>query len=183
VGAGAPEAAGRAAAHGDVARPATAADLPRLVELCHLATTELSGNRGGWVWSRREARPDPVEASLSAALDDPAQLVVIGEVDGYPAGYGVVRVEELRDGSRLGVVDDLFTEPLFRDVGLGETMMNALVAFARDRACFGIDSWALPGDRDTKNFFESFGMKARRLIVHWSFDPAAGPSRTAAPDA
>jgi ribosomal protein S18 acetylase RimI-like enzyme len=168
-GAVGPNPAARAAAHGDVARPATELDLPRLAELCRLAQEELAGKRGGWIWVRREARGEPVEASLAAAIEDARQLVVVGEVDGYRAGYGVVRVEELRDGSLLAVVDDLFTEPQFREVGLGETLMNELVAFARQHGCVGIDSWALPGDRETKNFFEGFGLKARGIVVHWSF--------------
>ncbi len=46
--------------------------------------------------------------------------------------------------------------------------MNAVVDEARTRNCFGIDALALPGDRETKNFFESFGLKARQLVVHRS---------------
>ena len=36
------------------------------------------------------------------------------------------------------------------------------------QGCFGVDSLALPGDRHTKNFFESFGLVARAIIVHRS---------------
>ena len=34
----------------------------------------------------------------------------------------------------------------------------------------GIDATALPGDRLAKNFFESAGFKARRLIMHKRLD-------------
>ena len=148
------------------ARPATADDLARLGELCRLAKDELTEQRGGWIWSRREARPDPVAASLAAALEAPDQCVVAGTVGGYVAGYAVARLERLRDGSLLGVVEDLYTEPPFRAVGVGEAMMDQLVEFSRARGCVGIDSFALPGDRETKNFFESFGLKARGIVVH-----------------
>jgi GNAT superfamily N-acetyltransferase len=150
------------------ARPATSADLARLGELCRLARSELAGMRGGWIWSRRDARPDPVEVSLAGALAAPDHCVVAGTVDGYVAGYGVARLEELRDGSLLGVVEDLYTEPLFRAVGVGEAVMDELVEYCRARGCVGVDSFALPGDRETKNFFESFGLKARGLLVHRS---------------
>jgi GNAT superfamily N-acetyltransferase len=82
----------------------------------------------------------------------------------------VARVEKLRTGDLLGVIDDLFTEAPFREVGVGGAMMNDVVAFCRDRGCIGVDALALPGDRETKNFFESFGLKARALLVHYAFD-------------
>ena len=44
--------------------------------------------------------------------------------------------------------------------------MDAVLAWARERGCIGIDSLALPGNRDTKNFFETFGFTARLLVVH-----------------
>ena len=48
--------------------------------------------------------------------------------------------------------------------------MNLVLDELRAAGCIGIDSRALPGDRETKNFFESFGLKARLLTVHRSFD-------------
>ena len=44
--------------------------------------------------------------------------------------------------------------------------MQALVDWCAARGCFGVDSLALPGDRHSKNFFESFGLVARAIIVH-----------------
>ena len=152
----------------DSVRPATTADLPRLVELCRSARAELSQQRGGWIWVRREARPEPVDVSLAKALDDPDQLLVVGEVAGYVVAYGLARLESLDDGSRLGVVGDLYTEAPFRELGVGEAMMDELVAFCRHQGCVGVDSLALPGDRETKNFFEGFGLKARAILVNRS---------------
>jgi ribosomal protein S18 acetylase RimI-like enzyme len=153
----------------EAVRPAVGADLPRIVELCLLARAELSVQRGGWIWSRREARPEPVDTSLGRAVDDAEQCLVVGELGGYVVGYGLARLESLHDGSRLGVVEDLYTEAPFRELGLGEAMMDELVAFCRQQRCVGVDSLALPGDRETKNFFEGFGLKARALLVHRSF--------------
>jgi hypothetical protein len=36
----------------------------------------------------------------------------------------------------------------------------------RGGGCVGIDALALPGNRQTKNFFESFGFTARAIVVH-----------------
>lgn len=149
-------------------RPAAQADLPRLAELAADAVADLRGGRGGEVWERQAARSEPFEAGLAADLGDPQHHVVVGTLDGAVMAYGVARVEVLRDGGRLGVVADLYTEPEARGVGLGEVVMQSLIDWCSDQGCFGVDSIALPGDRHTKNFFESFGLVARAIVVHRS---------------
>ncbi|HEX4902080.1 MAG TPA: GNAT family N-acetyltransferase [Acidimicrobiales bacterium] len=148
------------------ARTATEADLPALDILATAAIEELSALRGGEVWRRQQARPVPPIDSLRADLEDPSAHVVAGTIDGAAVGYGVVRVEELPDGSRLGVISDLFTLEGAREVSVGELVMDALIGWATEQGCFGVDSLALPGDRHTKNFFESFGLVARAIVVH-----------------
>ena len=49
--------------------------------------------------------------------------------------------------------------------------MELAMAWCREKGCLGIDSVALPGDRATKNFFESFGLVARALRVHRPLPP------------
>lgn len=149
-------------------RPATAADLPRLAELAAAAVEELRGGRGGAVWARQAARQPPFEDDLARQLQADDHLVLVGTVDGTAMGYGVARVEEQRDHGLLGVVTDLYTEPGCRELGIGEVTMQSLVDWCTERGCFGVDSLALPGDRHTKNFFESFGLVARAIIVHRS---------------
>lgn len=151
----------------EAARPATAGDLPRLVELSRAARVELAAHaRGGPLFLLHEARPEPIDADLALALDDPDQHVVVGTIDGHPMGYGTVRSEVLRDGSRLGIIDDLFVEEGARAVGVGEVIMGALLDWCRQAGCDGVDATALPGARATKNFFEETGFTARLLIMH-----------------
>jgi GNAT superfamily N-acetyltransferase len=147
-------------------RPATADDLPRLAELAAQAVAEQRESKGGDVWVRREARQPPFEARLADELGSPDTEVLVGTLDDAVLGYGVAVVEVLPDGGRLGVVTDLYVEPGGREVGIGETLMQALVDWCAGQGCFGVDSLALPGDRATKNFFESFGLVARGIIVH-----------------
>ena len=148
------------------ARVATRADLPRLVELVREAVAELTPTRGGAIWARRDARPEPVEPSLAAAIDDDDQLVVVGTIDGTPIGFATVRLDDLHDGGRLAVLDEIYVEEGARGVGVGEALMDAVLEWARERGCVGVDSLALPGNRHTKNFFESFGLVARAIVVH-----------------
>jgi GNAT superfamily N-acetyltransferase len=151
-------------------RPANEADLPRLAELARAGIAELTPMKGGKVWAAREGRPEPVEDSLKRALVDADTHVVLGTIDDFPVGYAVVRLEELHDGSRLGVIDDIFVEEGARQVGVGEAMMADLVSWCTERGCAGMDAMALPGHRSTKNFFEESGFTARNLVMHHRLD-------------
>lgn len=149
------------------ARAATEADVPRLAELCRQAHDELgSQERGGALYVAREARPEPAEDSLRQAVLDPAAVVVVGTIDDITVGYAAGHTERLRDGTLLGVVDDLFVEPGARAVGVGEAMMEAMVSWFGQNGCAGVDAVALPGARAAKNFFEESGFTARLIVMH-----------------
>jgi GNAT superfamily N-acetyltransferase len=148
------------------ARPATPDDVPVLTAIGRRVLAQLGEQRGGELFTRREARAEPFEDDLRAAIDDPDRYLVVGTFDRVPFGYGLVRRERLRDGALLAVVEDLLVDPDARGVGIGEALMEAVLAWATDQGCIGVDAMALPGDRETKNFFESFGLKARALVVH-----------------
>ena len=157
-----------AAAPEEGTRPATEDDLARVAELAGWAVEELRQGKGGEVWARHAARRPPYEADLRSQLADADHRVLVGTVDDVVMGYGVASIQVLADGGRLGVVTDLYTDPGARELGIGEAMMEALVEWCREQGCFGVDSLALPGDRHTKNFFESFGLVARAIVVHRS---------------
>jgi len=150
------------------ARPATTADLARVVELAHAMHVELGEERGGPLWATREARPEPLDPAYAALLDRDDAAVLVGTYDDVVVGFGAAHVEVLRDGSRLGVVDEIYVEPEARAVGVGETLVEELVRFCRAAGCAGVDATALPGDREAKNFFERAGFSARLLVMHRS---------------
>lgn len=150
----------------EAARPATVDDVAVLAGVARAALSGLGDQRGGELFTRREARSEPFEEDLRAALDDDDRYLVAGTFDGVPFGYGLVRREVLRDGAALAVLEDFVVDPDARGVGIGEAVMDEVLSWARQQGCIGIDAMALPGDRETKNFFESFGLKARALVVH-----------------
>jgi len=150
----------------EAARPATDADVERIAELARAAIAELSATKGGQVWARREGRSEPVDESIRAQIADNATLSMVGTIDDVVIGYAIATVEALDDGGRLARLTDLYVEPEGREVGVGELLLESVLAWATDAGCFGIDSIALPGNRETKNFFESAGMVARAIIVH-----------------
>ena len=155
----------------EAARPAEAADVERIADLAAEAVAEQSPLRGGGVFAAREARPLPAGPSIAEALDDPSQLVVAGTFDDAVIGYAVVRIERLRNGELLGIVTDIYVEPEARGVGVGEAMIDLVLAWCDEQGCSGVDGFALPGNRQTKNFFETFGFTARGIVVHRRLDP------------
>lgn len=150
----------------EAARPATDADLPRLAVLVEEAVAEQAEARGGAVWAARETRARPAGSSLATDLAAEDHLVLAGTIDGAVVGYAVVHTEPLRDGTLLGVLTDIYVEPGARGVGVGEHLVDAVVAWCAERKCRGVDGLALPGNRGTKNFFEAHGFTARVIVVH-----------------
>jgi len=143
-------------------------DLSRVGELASALRRELGEERGGRLWGTREARPEPLEPALARLLERDDAAVLVGTYDGAIVGYGIAHVEELRDGSRLGVIGEIYVEPEARAVGVGEAIVDRLVAFCRAAGCSGVDASALPGHREAKNFFERAGFTARLLVMHRS---------------
>jgi ribosomal protein S18 acetylase RimI-like enzyme len=150
------------------ARVATDAELARVAELSRELRAELRRERGGALWETREARPEPLDAALAELSSREDALVVVGTTEGVAVGYGIARLELLRDGTRLGVIDEIYVEAEARAIGVGELVIEQLVAFCLDAGCFGVDATALPGDRQAKNFFERAGFTARSLVMHRS---------------
>jgi ribosomal protein S18 acetylase RimI-like enzyme len=158
----------------EAVRAATPEDLPAIVALAEALRRELTPMRGGRLWAVREARPGPADVAYGALLVDPEVCAVVGTLDGVVVGFGVATVEALADGGKLGVVTELFVDPEARAVGVGETMLEGLVAFCTREGCVGIDAFALPGHRAAKNFFEESGFTARAIVMHHVL-PAGDP--------
>ncbi|MEW6473689.1 MAG: GNAT family N-acetyltransferase [Actinomycetota bacterium] len=156
----------------EAVRAATPDDLPAIAGLVEALRAELTPMRGGRIWAVREARTGPPEEVYGALLTDPQACVVVGTLDDVVVGLGVVTVESLADGRRLGVVTDLFVDAEARAVGVGETMLGALVDYCVREGCVGVDAFALPGHRAAKNFFEESGFTARAIVMHHTLEAA-----------
>ena len=149
-------------------RVAKTGDLAFLAESHRLGHSAIANARGGDLDIALRGRPEPIEESFAASLDEEHTHVLIGEVAGVPVGYLVGTVELLRTGDHIFRVSDLWVHPNARGIGTGGELMRKAMDIARGAGCIGIDARALPGDRVTKNFFESFGLVARSIEVHKS---------------
>ena len=144
-------------------------EFPRLAELHRLAVATATPERGGEVFAARETAGEPLEDWLRQRAQDGG--VWAGTIDDSVVGYAVATLEEARSGVRLARVEALFVEEGARKVGVGAALMAVILEWATARGCTGVDAWALPGDRHTKNFFEASGFSARLLTMHHSFGP------------
>ncbi len=150
------------------ARHAKAGDLPIVVALAEAAINELAPNRGGSIWSRHESRQEPLGPTFEEQLTDDVALVAVGSIDDTVVGYAGGRLVGLHDGSVMTALTDIYVLPGARGIGVGECLMEWVLEWSRDAGSVGVDSLALPGDRHTKNFFETFGLVARAITVHRS---------------
>jgi len=152
----------------EAVRRATPDDVGTIADLARAAIAELAATKGGIVWARREGRVEPLEESIGSSIDDADAVSLVGTIDDVIVGYAIATVEVLADSGRLARLTDLYVDAEAREVGIGELLLDTVLAWAAEHGCFGIDSIVLPGNRETKNFFESAGMVARAIIVHRS---------------
>ena len=80
---------------------------------------------------------------------------------GWPWG-GSTRWGRPRSGSSTRC----YVEPEARGVGVGRGAARRPRGVVRGVGCRGVDISALPGDRETKNFLEASGFKARLITMH-----------------
>ena len=159
----------------EAVRTATPEDLPAIVGLVEALRAELTPMRGGRIWAVREARAGQPDEVYGALLTDPEACVVVGTIDDVVIGFGVATVEALADGGRLGVVSEMFVDAEARAVGVGEAMLETMVAFCTEAGCVGVDAFALPGHRAAKNFFEESGFTARAIVMHHTLEDPDAP--------
>ncbi|MFM7069183.1 MAG: GNAT family N-acetyltransferase, partial [Actinomycetes bacterium] len=148
------------AAPGLLVRTAGEGDLPQLARLSRLAWEELEHQRGGPQYLRELVRTPSdllVDRAADVAVVCTIGSTVVGTLTASPIIVGT--------GEAVGRVDAFYVEPAFRCVGAGAAMLAHLLGHARSNGWVSIDATALPGDRATKNFFETAGLTTRRLIV------------------
>lgn len=139
-----------------------------MVELADMARAAIGAQRGGAMFAVGQRATD--EAELSARLSG-GGLLVVGKIDDAVVGFGSVRFDDREGIGVVGVIDGLFVEPAARSIGVGESIVEEILRHGEDAGCIGWDAFALPGDRTTKNFFETMGFKARLLVMHRSAAP------------
>ena len=128
------------------------------------------------LWSTREARPEPLEPAFRALVERDDATVLVGTLEEHVVAYGVAQIEVLRDASRLGVISEIYVQPEARAVGIGELLVERLVASAPARAASGVGARRCPaiGRRRTSS---NGPASPRILVMHHSAFRAAPMKR------
>jgi len=153
------------------ARNATVADIDSLVRLYRVLEEEMVALHA--MWPLADGLDEPVRDSLLAAIDRQDTHVILGEIDDYPFGFLVARVEGLldqADGEQIGSIKFVFVEKEAREVAVGEVMRNLALDDLRQLGITKFDAHVLPGHRLAKNFFEAGGFSARSIVMHHDDD-------------
>lgn len=142
------------------------ADLDVLESLYRGLEEEMAGLHA--MWHVADGLDEPIRESLQAELTDPEAILLIGEIDGYPFGFLLARVEQTLaqgDGEEVGAIRLIFVDHDAREVAVGEAMRDMVMDVLRDRGITKFDAHVLPGHRLAKNFFESGGFSARSIVM------------------
>lgn len=149
------------------AREATDADLPILESLYRSLEKEMETLHG--MWPLADGLDEPVIESFRKALDSQDTIVLLGEIDDYPFGFLLARVERLlaqANGELVGAIRLIYVAEEAREVAVGEEMRDEALSILRQRGITKFDAHVLPGHRLAKNFFEAGGFSARSIIMH-----------------
>ena len=152
-------------------RQADETDLPELVRMYRLLEPEQAAVRS--LWPVADGLPEPIGVAFENHLADDDSVVVIGTIDDVPVGFMWMRAESLlpqADDALVGSARLVFVEVGARGVGVGEAMITMAMDDFRARGIALFDAHVSPGHRLAKNFFESHGYSARRIVMHHSED-------------
>ena len=138
-------------------RRALRPDLPALVAL--LAADDLGATRDG---IRGQADRDAYERAFQAIDQDPAQLLLVADVDGRVAG--TLQLSFIPGLSRRGAlraqIESVRVAPTMRGRGLGEALFAWSIAEARRRGCALVQLTTDKTRTDAHRFYDRLGFTA-----------------------
>jgi GNAT superfamily N-acetyltransferase len=100
------------------------------------------------------------EEQLAATLfgDRPAAEVLLGDLDGEPAGFALFFPTYSTFLARPGIwLEDLFVDPAHRGKGLGTALLRSLAALAVARGCGRLEWSVLDWNEPSIGFYRSLG--------------------------
>jgi ribosomal protein S18 acetylase RimI-like enzyme len=139
-------------------RPARSDDAAALGQLESEARTALVDARGGAALLAEQ----PAVGDWHRVLEAADRRVWVATIDDVVVGY-IELATPLPGGA--GVVLQVYVHPEAREVGFGDYLLAEAIVAIKELGGTVVESFALPGDRDTKNLYERAGVTARKIIV------------------
>jgi GNAT superfamily N-acetyltransferase len=147
-------------------RPATAADVPRIVELIReLAEYERS-------LDQVTATEDDLRAALFAA--QPAVFAHVAEADAEVVGFALWFLNFSTWLGRHGIyLEDLYVTPAMRGRGIGKALLAELAATCARHGYGRLEWWVLDWNAPAIGFYRSIGAEP---MSQWTVQRLAGPA-------
>ncbi len=141
-----------------VVRAADIGDAPALAALEARAREQVREQRGG----PQVLAEEPEVGEWEPLLLRGDVRVFVASIDDVLLGYLELH---LPDADGRAVVRQVYVDDRARELGFGDDMLGSATEATVAAGGTVIESFALPGDRNTKNLFERAGMTARKIIV------------------
>lgn len=100
----------------------------------------------------------------ASVIADSSTNTFVAGVDETVMGYLVAKLGQAKSG-KIATIEQVFVTKDARNIGIGDALVSATIAWARAESLVALDGFALPGDRETKNLFERSGLVARLITV------------------
>ena len=148
-------------------RTAVNGDILRLVSLYGTLESEQTVRKP--IWALTDGLDERFDLSLFHAIERPDSFVLVGELEGAIVGFLWATIEPMlhrAQGTRIGRMRLIYTEPDARGVGVGHVMLTEMMDLLRANGVHNFDAPVGPGQRAAKNFFESHRFAARSIIMY-----------------
>ncbi len=144
-------------------RRATASDAGELTTLERLARETVAATRGGPRWL--DAHPVVGDGWAQATAARAVFLAEIRAAGATPVAVGYLVADLAHDPMPVACIDQVFVREEARELGFGDALVAAAVAWGRTQGAELVEAVTLPGDRDLKNLYERAGITARLIVV------------------
>ena len=157
-------------------RRAGAPDLPAVRELL----AEMERHQRGWrIFVPRPGAAEEVMARYRAAVRDPDALHLLAEVDGRVVGMALATVHRPSSFSdtRSVEVSSFVVRSSHRRRGVGRTLLEEIVRFARERGVPYLDLRVFAGNDGAIAFWDRMGFRSRmvQMVARVEGDVPAEP--------
>ena len=146
------------------ARLANLNDLKEFEGLFTAARRETTTKKGSELWLKFDAVQGSAEKIFDEFISTKSKALIIGEFDSCPLGYMLLELLMIEDAEASNI-QEVFVLKEARAVGVGESMMKFAIDWSRSKGASLVLGRTLPGDRETKNFFEKHRLTARLIEV------------------
>lgn len=149
-----------------VVRRAEPGDASALRDLEQVAREAVAETRGGSRWLDLHGeigdRWDQVIVERTVFV---AAIPGGPQPDAADAAVGYLVADLVSDPMLVARIDQVFVDADARDLGFGDALVAAAMAWGRDAGAELIEAETLPGDRNLKNLYERAGVTARLITV------------------